>query len=81
MCWWLEDNTKLINENKRLVEKNKELQDKINSREDDTIILDIVNAYLVDKKLIEDFDKWIKSHSMEEVYRVKDKIRGVWEDL
>ena len=81
MGWILEENVKLNKENKRLIEQNKELQAKLIERNEDSIILDILNAYMVQNKLVEDFDKWIHEHSMEEVYRVKDQVREVWKNL
>ena len=81
MTWWLEENSKLIKENKKLKEEVAELKDKLGSRNEDTLLLDIVNAYLVSNKLIDDFNNYIHSHSMEEVYRTKDEVRELWKKL
>ncbi len=80
MCWWLDDNAKLIKENKRLSEENKKLKNEINKNED-SLILDIVNAFMVKNNLIKDFDKYIHTHSMSDVRKVEDKIREVWGKL
>ena len=81
MTWWIEENSKLIKENKKLKEEVAELKDKLATRNEDSIILDIVNAYLVNSKLIEDLNKFLHSHSMEEVYRTKDEVRELWKKL
>lgn len=81
MTWWLEENSKLMRENKKLKEENAELKEKLGFRNEDTILLDIVNAFLVSNKLIDDLNKYIHSHSMDEVYRSKDEIRELWKKL
>ena len=81
MPWLLDENVKLNRENKRLTSENKELKEKVDRKENDTLILDIVNAFLVENDLINDFDKYLHTHSLEEVYRKEDKIREVWEKL
>lgn len=81
MCWWIEDNARLIKENKKLKEDNKKMKEELSVRNEDSLILDIVNAFLVKNNLINDFDKFLHSSSLDAVHRTEDKIRKIWEEL
>lgn len=71
----------LYKENKKLKKKINELEEQLKNRNDDTIILDVVNAFIVQNKLTESFNAFLHTHSMEEVYRTKDEVRELWEKL
>ena len=66
---------------KKLKEENADLKNKLSDRDDDTLLVDIFNGYLIDRELINDFKKYIHTHSMEDVYRKKDEVRELWKNL
>ena len=66
---------------KKLKEENAKLKSKLNDRDDDTLLVDILNGFLIDKNLVNDFKKYLHTHSMKDVYRKKDEVRELWKNL
>lgn len=78
---YLDESKSFYKENKRLKEKIKELEKRLEDRSQDNLLVDVMNAYLQDRKTLSDFETYVHTHTMEDVFKKKDKLRDFWSKL